>query len=239
MKKSDLNGCEAAELKTLIGQLSWVSTQTRPDIAFDVLDLSTSKATVETALKANKTVDKLFKFNYSIKYPVCQSLKDASMVIYSDASLANLNDGFSSGAGFIIFISCGTFQFPLYWRSFKIKRVVRSTIAAETMALVEAIDNGLYFCSMLFEITGQKLPIDCYVDNKSLCENIHSTKSVDEKRLRLDIAAIREFLDNNSIRAVHWVPTSRQISDCFTKRGSNCQKLVSSLECGELVDELS
>ena len=143
MKRSELNASEAAELKGLIGQLSWISTQTRPDIAFDVLDLSTSlnKATVETVLKANKTIEKLRKDDYTILFPTMESMDDGRIVIFSDASLANLTDGFSSGAGFIIFICAGSSASPLYWRSYKIRRVVRSTIAAETLALVDAIDN--------------------------------------------------------------------------------------------------
>lgn len=89
----------------------------------------------------------------------------------------------------------------------------------------------------MLEITGKRLPIDCFVDNKSLCENLYSTKSVEEKRLRLDIASIRELLAEKLIRSVVWIPTSQQISDCFTKRGATSQKLISVLISGSLNTE--
>ena len=43
-------------LRKTVGQLSWLSSQTRPDIAFDALALSTSlnQATIEEANYSNK-----------------------------------------------------------------------------------------------------------------------------------------------------------------------------------------
>ena len=39
-------------------------------------------------------------------------------------------------------------------------------------------------------LCGVELPITAYVDNKSLVESIYSTSLVDDKRLRIDIAAL-------------------------------------------------
>ena len=64
------------------------------------------------------------------------------LVVFSDASHANLPDRYSSAGGYIIFLignnkrSC-----PLAWEAKKIRRVVKSTLAAETLALVEAVDS--------------------------------------------------------------------------------------------------
>ena len=79
------------------------------------------------------------------------------------------------------------------------KRVVRSTLAAETLALVEAVDIAFYLGCVLSEIlyNGSKkleIPIQCYVDNKSLWENTHSTKNVTEKRLQIDLGSVKEML---------------------------------------------
>ena len=51
---------EMAEYRSLIGQLNWLGTQTRPDIAFDVCDLSANLKlhSVEDVLKANRTIKK-------------------------------------------------------------------------------------------------------------------------------------------------------------------------------------
>ena len=44
------------------------------------------------------------------------------------------------------------------------------------------------------------IPTTAYTDNKSVIEAVFSTKLVDDKRLRVDIAAIGEFLKTNDIR---------------------------------------
>ena len=54
---------EMAEYRSLISQLNWLGTQTRPDIAFDVCDLSANLElpSVEDVLKANRIIKKLKK----------------------------------------------------------------------------------------------------------------------------------------------------------------------------------
>ena len=173
-----------------------------------------------------------FQIVYSLRKPATATER---FVIFSDASLANLNDGFSSGAGFIIFIMYGSVIHAVFWRSYKIRRVVKSTIAAETLALVDGIDNGIFFSRMFEEITGEKFDIDCFVDHKSLCDNLHSTKAVEEKRLRLDIASIRQYLSERVVRSVNCLPNDRQIAVWFTKRGASSEKLISVLGSGCLI----
>ena len=57
-KYAELNQEEISELRAVIGQLSWVATSTRPDISFDVLELSMAikHPLVEHIIKANKLI---------------------------------------------------------------------------------------------------------------------------------------------------------------------------------------
>ena len=123
----------------------------------------------------------------------------------------------------------------------KIHRVVKSTIAAETMALYDAADYAFYLGKLLQEVTrcATPYPIVCYVDNRSLCENLTSTKSVTEKRLRIDIAALREMLEKKEISNVRWVPTEYQIADVLTKTGKSSQQLNNLMKNGRLGNFLS
>ena len=59
-KEDMLNKDESDGLRSLIGQLNWLSTQTRPDISYDVLELSSSlkHPQVDHICKANKIVKK-------------------------------------------------------------------------------------------------------------------------------------------------------------------------------------
>lgn len=57
--------------------------------------------------------------------------------------------------------------------------------------------------------------IIAFVDNTSVVEALKSTKMVDDKRLRIDIAAIKEIKNNNVL--VKWIPGKVQLANCLTK----------------------
>ena len=76
------------------------------------------------------------------------------------------------------------------------------------------------------------LDILCLVDSKSLCEAIKSSKAVTEKRLRSDIAAIKESLEDKQLTEVRWIGTENQLADCLTKKGSSPFNLLCALESG-------
>ena len=241
-ERSDiLDKNQSDNLRSSIGQLNWLGTQTRPDCSYDVLELSTSmkQPVREDIIKANKTIKKLRFEDCNIFFPDLGDLNQLKLVVFSDASHANLPDGVSSAGGFIIFLVGDNKRCcPLAWEAKKIRRVVKSTLAAETLALVEALDMALYLGSILSEIlhrsNSQRIPIECYVDNQSLWENTQSTKNVSEKRLRIDLASIKEMIKNEEITDIKLVTTSSQLSDCFTKRGVACNTLREILKSGKL-----
>ena len=113
--------------------------------------------------------------------------------------------------------------------------MVKSTITAKTLALVDGLDMAIYIGSVLSEILGvQRIPICCYIDNKSLFENIYSTKLVDEKCLRIDIASIKQMIDRGEVAHVKWINAEFQIADSLTKRGASNAKLLHVMESGHL-----
>ena len=78
------------------------------------------------------------------------------------------------------------------------------------------------------------IPIIVYVDHQGAVESIHSTKLVDDKRLRIDIAAIKECLNREDIQEVRCCSGSDQLADCLTKRGASGEKLRAVLQTGSL-----
>lgn len=234
-KHDDLNQYEVKMLRSAIGNVNWVSSQTRPDVAFDSLDLSINikEPRVEHLLKANKIIKRLKAESYSLLFPCLGDPQKLNLKVYSDASYCNLSDGVSSGGGHIVFL-CGENGLccPISWSSTKIRRVVRSTIAAETLAMGEATDSCFYIAAILAEILSFKVPIHCLIDNKSLFENVHSTKSVSEKRLRIEVATIKQMIERNEIKSVSWVETDQQLADCLTKKGVNVNKLMNVIVNG-------
>ena len=57
-------------------------------------------------------------------------------------------------------------------------------------------------------------------------------QSVAEKRLRIDLASIKQMLENKEISKLSWVGANLQVSNCFTKRGADTGKLLRILEDG-------
>ena len=153
------------------------------------------------------------------------SLDKCYLECYTDAAFANLPNSGSQG-GLIIFLKDDTGQrCPIYWQSRKLKRV-KSTLAAETLALVEGAEASFYIASILKEITkADEIPIRCKVDYKSLLDALSSSKQVDDKRLRIDIAVLDDIMERKEIDQVSWVDTKCQLADCLTKRGASTENL--------------
>ena len=156
------------------------------------------------------------------------------LIVYCDASYANLSNGSSQG-GYIIFISGknGTLA-PICWSSRKLRRVCRSTLSAETLAAIEAIDSSFWLQKIVNELSDFALGTTVVrTDNKSLYDNINSTKAAEEKRLRVDIAAIRESVERREIN-VEWIESSQQLADVLTKQGANNRNLLNVLRKSKL-----
>ena len=130
---------ERKMLRSSVGQLNWLCTMSRPDIGFTIgqISLSSNQATVSDIYNTNKLINHVKNTKTSIVFPNLD-LKKCFIQVFTDASYANLRDGGSQG-GYIIFITDGVNSCPLEWRSCKLKRVVKSIMSAETLALVDGI----------------------------------------------------------------------------------------------------
>ena len=123
-----LNRVETRNLKALVGQIQWVAKQTRPDLSFATCELSTriTCATTKDMRNANKHLLKLQQdLNSKVIVPKIGDISQSSLVVYSDASHANLHDH-GSQRGFIISLyGVNQKSSPLTWKSHKLKRVVK------------------------------------------------------------------------------------------------------------------
>ena len=66
--------------------------------------------------------------------------------------------------------------------------------------------------------------------SKSLLESVHSTKTLKEKRLKVNVCVICEMLEKNKIQSIYWCPSNRQLADCLTKSLASSSKLMSVLK---------
>ena len=169
-------------------------------------------------------------------FPCFQSLSSITLKVYSDASYRNLKEGRSQG-GHIIFISDGLNSAPIAWHSTKIKRIVRSSTASETLSLLDACDTAYQMSKLISEcLTGRKdksVPIHCFTDSKNLFGAAHSSGTLSDKVLLVEIASLRERIEQKEI-SLQWVNSTEQIADVLTKTGASCSELLSVLSDGKL-----
>ena len=73
-----------------------------------------------------------------------------------------------------------------------------------------------------------KLKVLAVTDSANLHESLRSTKQVDDRRLRIDIAAIKQTVMNKDIQAYH-VPGDMMLANCLTKKGASTHDLLEVL----------
>ena len=147
----------------------------------------------------------------------------------------------SSGRGYIIFLADkGLRSAPVSWTSTKIKRVVRSSLAAEALIAVECADAMYYIKAMIGEILKSEVRMVLVTDSNNLVESLKSPHPVQEKRLRVDMAALRKDVTDGVFEIKHCVG-SKQVADILTKTGVSAELIRRVLNQGSLkgvVEEL-
>ena len=233
-KHADLSPTEYSEFRSLVGGINWAVCGTRPDLAYDVVEYSSKfkHATQADMFMCAKSAKRCKQQVINI-FPSLGHFQKWKLISYSDASYANLPDKTNSTLGYIIWL-VGDYNIccPLSWRANKIKRICRSTLAAEKMALVEGLEECQYLRALLYElqIFITENYISCYVDNMSLCDAVYSMKLVDDKRLRIDITSMREMMKNGDIKQICWCPADQQLANRLTKWGASVKELLDNLE---------
>ena len=126
----------------MAGQLNWVFTQTRPDMAYaaSVVSSSIKDATVRDIITANKFIKILKSKDVVLSFPKIDNISKVALICFSDASFANLKCGGSQGEPLVFLEGNDRKYMLLAWQSRKLKRIVKSTLTAETLALEEVIE---------------------------------------------------------------------------------------------------
>ena len=162
-------------------------------------------------------------------------------VTFTDAAYANLIDGGSQEAYFIFLVGENEARNLISWQSWRIKRIIKSTLAAETLAFGGGIDATVYVSSLFTEIyygtsDVKRIPIEAVIDNQSLYDALKSTQCVSDEQLKVDIGAVKEMLCSREIMKVHWVDTKKQLADILTRKGVSPLPLLTVFSESHLPD---
>ena len=237
-KSGALNRSEQTQFRHMVGQINWAAQQTRPDLVFEVMEMSMKlkHPEVQELIRANKAIKKLQSTDVSLFFPILGDIQKWYILTMSDAAFANLADSVSSGGGHVILLvgeaeKCAAIS----WKANKIKRVIRSTLAAEALALQECIEHAVYLRELLKEMLACdfNIPIEAWIDSANAHKAVHSTTKVEDQRLRIDIACIKESVLEEDITVNH-CPGNEMIADCLTKRGANSQGLLNIITTGSI-----
>ena len=184
--------------------------------------------------RVNKTIKRLKAEKVRLFFPNLGDIKQCKLIFYSDASHKNLPNGGSQG-GFISFIIGDNGKHaPLDWSSRRVRRVVKSSLAAETLELVEAAEHCFLMRKIIQELLGVQCDIIGVTDSKSLKDACYSTTTMEDKRIMVDVCLLREMIQKEELTAIEWVPKKRQIADSLTKFGALTASLLNTLS-GSLI----
>ncbi|KAM4058734.1 cwf18 domain containing protein [Hirsutella rhossiliensis] len=160
-------------------------------------------------------------------------LESAKIFVFTDGSFAN-NKDLSSQIGFVIIIANETAQSTdsfsirgniLHWSSTKCKRVTRSVLASEIYGLTSGFDLAFVIKQTVNTIAQrldlkQILLVIC-TDSYSLYECLVKLGTTTEKRLMIDIMALRQAYESRDIAEIRWVNGADNPADAMTKASPN------------------
>ena len=224
---------ERKVIRKVVGELLWVSLMTRPDLSFDVNQLSVNiaNATLKDLIEAKRMVVKAKCNPVTLNFTHIGPRSDLKLTLFTDASFNNQDGKLRSTEGRVLLLeSIKSNKSNLFsWKTRKISRICRSVKAAETRSLEDGLDEAVHFARMVAEIYDGKvnlkhpaqIPVFAKTDNKGLWENMNNSRPCDEKLLRNSIALIKEMLTRGEVCKVDWVPTGDMLADIMTKKGGD------------------
>ena len=153
-------------LRTCAGQLAWVSNSTRPEQAFlaSYLQGVQDKGSVEHVHLYNKAIREMKQRKICLRFPSHVPVSQWHILCISDAGWCTRANGESQGGYILCFTTKQILEnkeAPVWlidWSSKKLRRVVRSSVAAETMAGQNGLDSIEWIQSLLAEILEDMSP---------------------------------------------------------------------------------
>ena len=126
----------------------------------------------------------------------------------------------------------------LSWRGRKLRRIVTSPSAAETLASNEGVSEVIFIKTLLGEYFGVdnaiKIPVHLYTDSRNLQKSVNSTAMVDCPRLRTEIAVLKESLEKGEVDVLKRVESKEMIANCLTKQGASAKGLLQVIQTGHM-----
>ena len=240
--ESPLTNAEITGYRSVLGQLLWLGQQSRPDLCVGVSLAAQrpSKATLSDVKTLNKLVEQAKSTaEMGIVIPCgVVNLETYSVAFYADAGFANAEHE-KSQCGLVCYLThslellkTGRFDLStiISWQSSTIKRVVRSTLAAEGYAVSEGLESAQWFRHLLTESHMSRSSLKdvekeslkrsaiVFTDSDSLANTVKKDVGQShDKRFRIVVSMLREGFRETENTLLQWLPTHLQVADPLTK----------------------
>ena len=238
---------ELSQARAVLGSIQWRVSQTAPHHAARLSLLQSmlphSRHSKDVLHQINKLVREVYsQRDLSVKVQQLDAMSDddLTMIVWTDAAVANRPDLASTG-GYVVGLCHKRIldgeRSPVNlvaWRSGKLHRTARSSLAAELQALGEG-EQELMFCRALWaellghemnllhpELTTTKVSAAAVIDAKSAFDAFHqgdgasAAFSMKEKYSALELLAVRENMTKQKTNLL-WVSSDAQLADGLTK----------------------
>jgi hypothetical protein len=107
---------------------------------------------------------------------------------------------------------------PLTYKSMKCKRVTRSVVAAEEIALADGYDAGYALSHSLSDMLSKRVPLTLLTDSKTLFYVVTKASYTRECRILIDLASVREGYRRLDINGIGLISSEENLADGFTKK---------------------
>ena len=218
-KVNDEEGYDKKIYQSAVGSLLYLSTRTRPDIAFAVSCVS--RYCSEPTKAHWCAVKRILRYlngtiNYGLCY-TCRNVEQTAVIGFSDADWAGDVSDRKSTSGYVFLISGSAVS----WRSKKQSCVALSTAEAEYMALASATQEAVWLRQLLTcinpQINGLKIPTRIYEDNQStICMAKNHQFHGRSKHIDIKFHYVREQVSFGSIE-LKYCRSEDMTADLLTK----------------------
>lgn len=228
------NPDQGNEYRSQRARAAWIATMSQLEASFQlsVAVQSQQSPTEEDFKKLNACLQwQIQNAERGLKY-IPLNLSTLRLYVFTDGSLANTAD-LSSQIGFVIALgneeSHGdTFMLRanlIHWSSTKCKRVTRSILASEIYGMVAGFDISITLKATLNTIASElslpQIPLIVCTDSLSLYECLVKLGTTAEKRLMIDIMALRQSYERREISETRWIHGDDNPADAMTKAKPN------------------
>ncbi|CAE7354048.1 GIP [Symbiodinium microadriaticum] len=250
-----LSPAEVSKVRGLIGALQWPASQGVPPLAASVSILASMTTQGDGTLitELNKTL-RFAKQNAQpiLLSKVTDNLKDLCFLCYSDAAFGVRQDCGSQGGYMLVVTSRKALEGKrvaynlLSWRSFRLPRVCRSSLAAESQASAFAMDELMMAKTMFALMFEPRLDPRAtstardfgdsalVIDAKALYDSLRKANftSGQDKCSAIEIRCVQEEIRSLGTH-LRWVSSEQMLADGATKIQAR-QGMAEALRSGKL-----